>query len=228
MQANTNSAIFELEYNTERVHLKIPEYGRHIHKLINNVKTIENRDERNKAAKQVIKIMGEMNPHLRDVPDFQHMLWDQLFFMADFDLDVDSPYPIPTKEDAYIHPVQLDYPQQFPKYRFYGNNITRMIEEAINWEEGEKKDALIVVIANHMKKSYLSWNKETVTDEVIFQHLLELSNRKINLLKKDEELTTSSDLLRINKKQNNRFNQNKNTQNNNNNKPRHHKNKIRK
>lgn len=228
MQANTHSAIFELEYNTERTHLKIPEYGRHIHKLINNVKAIENRDERNKATKQVIKIMGEMNPHLRDVPDFQHMLWDQLFFMADFDLDVDSPYPIPTKETAYIQPVKLAYPQQFPKYRFYGNNITRMIEEAMNWEEGEKKDALIVVIANHMKKSYLSWNKETVTDEVIFQHLLELSDGKINLLKKDEELSTSSDLLRINKKQTNRFSQNKNPQNNNNNKPHHHKNKNRK
>ena len=103
-----------------------------------------------------------------------------------------------------------------------------MIEEAIKWEEGEKKDALIVVIANHMKKSYLSWNKETVTDEVIFQHLLELSEGKINMLKKDEELSTSSDLLRINKKQSNRFNQNKPSTNNNNNKPRHHKNKNRK
>lgn len=224
----TNSAIFELEYNTERSLLKIPEYGRHIHKLIDNVKAITDRETRNRATKQVIKIMGEMNPHLRDVPDFQHMLWDQLFFMADYELDVDSPYPIPTKEDAYIQPVQLGYPQRFPKYRFYGNNITRMIEEAIKWEEGEKKDALIVVIANHMKKSYLSWNKETVTDEVIFQHLLELSEGKINMLKKDEELSTSSDLLRINKKQSNRFNQNKPSTNNNNNKPRHHKNKNRK
>ncbi len=225
MQNNNNPAVFELEYNTERELLKIPEYGRHIHKLIDNVKAIESREERNKATKQVIKIMGEMNPHLRDVPDFQHMLWDQLFFMADFDLDVDSPYPIPTKENAYIPQVKLDYPQQYPKYRFYGNNITNMIEEAMKWDEGEKKDALIVVIANHMKKSYLSWNKETVTDEVIFEHLLELSNGKINLLKKDEELSTSSDLLKINKKQNNRFNQNNKPQHN---KPRHYKNKNRK
>src|SRR5690606_33562780 len=103
-----------------------------IHKFINNVKAIENQEERNKATKQVIKIMGEMKQHLRDVPDFQHMLWDQLFFMADFDLDVDSPYPIPTNKTAYIQPVKLDYPQQFPKYRFYGNNNTRMIEEAMN------------------------------------------------------------------------------------------------
>lgn len=218
MSFNTTQAIQELEYNSQRTDLLIPEYGRHLHKLIENVKTIGNREERNKAANAVIKIMGNMNPHLRDVPDFQHMLWDQLFHMSNFDLDVDSPYPIPSPESIHIQPVRLDYPQEFPKYRFYGNNIIHMIEEAMRWEEGEKRDALIMVIANHMKKSYLSWNKETVEDEVIFEHLLELSNGKFNLMKKDEELSTTSNLIRVNKKQSNKFNSGTATTNNPNNK----------
>lgn len=218
MSFNTAEAIQELEYNSQRTDLFIPEYGRHLHKLIENVKTIENKEERNKAANAVIKIMGSMNPHLRDVPDFQHMLWDQLFHMSNFDLDVDSPYPIPSPESVYIQPVQLDYPQEFPKFRFYGNNITHMIEEAMRWEEGEKRDALVMVIANHMKKSYLSWNKETVEDEVIFEHLLELSDGKFNLMKKEEELSTTSNLIRVNKKQSNKFNSSASTNNNQNNK----------
>src|SRR5690606_38399721 len=98
----------------------------------------------------------------------------------------------------------LAYPQNFPKYRFYGNNITNMIEVANKWEDGELKTALIMVIANHMKKSYLSWNKDTVKDEVIFEHLLELSGGKINLLKTDEELSNSTDLMRVNKKNSNK------------------------
>ena len=211
MKFTPAEAIKELEYNAERTSLVIPEYGRHLHKLIGNVLLIQNKEERNKAANAVIKIMGSMNPHLRDVPDFQHMLWDQLFQMSKFKLDVDSPYPIPSEESTHIKPVKLNYPQENPKYRFYGNNIIHMIDEAITWEEGEKKDALIMVIANHMKKSYLSWNKETVKDEVIFEHLLELSHGKINLLKKDEELSTTSDLIRVNKKQSNKFSSNTNT-----------------
>lgn len=214
---NPSEAVKELEYNAARKDLIIPEYGRHLHKLIDAVKEIKDKEELNKAANYVIKIMGNMNPHLRDVPDFQHKLWDQLFRMADFDLDVDSPYPIPDAASAHIQPIKIDYPQNFPKYRFYGNNIGFMIEEAIKWEESELKDALIMVIANHMKKSYLSWNKETVKDEVIFEHLLEMSHGKINLLKKDEELSNTSDLMRVNKKQSNKahFNNQGSTNNNN-------------
>jgi hypothetical protein len=148
--------------------------------------------------------MGSLNPHLRDVLDFQHKLWDQLFIMSDFKLDVDSPYPIPSREVLNQKPERLSYPQNFPKYRFYGNNIKYMIDVANKWEDGELKNALIIVIANHMKKCYLSWNKDTVEDDVIFQHLLELSDGKINLLKADEELSTSYDLLKVNKKQSNK------------------------
>ena len=148
--------------------------------------------------------MGSLNPHLRDVPDFQHKLWDQIFIMSDFKLDVDSPYPIPSKEMLDLKPDRLGYPQNFPKYRFYGNNIKYMIDVANKWEDGDLKNALIIVIANHMKKSYLSWNKDTVKDDVIFEHLYELSGGKINLQATEEELSTSTDLMRVNKKLSNK------------------------
>lgn len=215
-----NSTIY-LEYNSQRSPLQIPEYGRHLHKLIDQVIAIENREERNKAAQYVISVMGTLNPHLRDVPDFQHKLWDQLFIMSDFKLDVDSPYPIPSREVLQLKPEKLNYPQNFPKYRFYGNNITYMIDVAIKWEDGDLKNALILVIANHMKKCYLSWNKETVEDEVIFNHLLELSNGKINLFKTNEELSNTQNLMKVNKKLSNKSqfnNQGKNNNNNNNSK----------
>lgn len=204
MEYNPDNAINALEYNSERPKLIIPEYGRHLQKLIEQAVELEDREERNKAAKYIISVMGSLNPHLRDVPDFQHKLWDQIFIMSDFKLDVDSPYPIPSKEMLEQKPERLGYPQNFPKYRFYGNNITNMIAVANKWEDGELKTALIMVIANHMKKSYLSWNKDTVKDEVIFEHLLELSGGKINLLKTDEELSNSTDLMRVNKKNSNK------------------------
>ena len=146
--------IENLEYNTERTKLIIPEYGRHLHKMIDQALACVNKEERNKIAKAIIGVMGNLNPHLRDVPDFQHKLWDQLFIMSDFKLDVDSPFPLPSKEIFSQRPDKLNYPQNFPKYRFYGNNIKRMIDVAIGWEEGEMKKQLIYVIANHMKKCF--------------------------------------------------------------------------
>src|SRR5690606_18400120 len=189
---NPADVVQYLEYNAERTPLIIPEYGRHLQKLINQAVEVQDRTERNRLAKYIINIMGSMNPHLRDVPDFQHKLWDQLFIMSDFKLDVDSPYPIPSREVLQLKPPIMRYPQNFPKYRFYGNNITAMIDVANKWEDGEMKSALIKVIANHMKKSYLSWNKDTVKDEVIFEHLYELSGGKINLMHGSEELVNSN------------------------------------
>lgn len=204
MEFKPEEAINYLEYNSQRKKLVIPEYGRHLQKLIDFAIETEDREERNKLAKYIISIMGSMNPHLRDVPDFQHKLWDQLFVMSDFKLDVDSPYPVLSKELLHLKPEPLPYPQNFPKYRFYGNNIKYMIDVANKWEEGDMKAALIRVIANHMKKSYLSWNKDSVKDEVIFEHLYELSNGKINLMSSTEELSDSSDLMRTNKKASNK------------------------
>jgi hypothetical protein len=188
--------IDELEYNTEREHLIIPEYGRHMQKMINHAKTLETKEERNKVAKGIIAVMGNMQPHLRDVPDFQHKLWDQLFIMANFELDVDSDYEKPTKELLEERPEPLKYPQNFPKYRFYGNNIKTMIDVANTWEDGDLKEALTYTIANHMKKCFLNWNKDTVEDDVIYAHLFELSDGKINLKNSDEDLSDSTSLMR--------------------------------
>jgi hypothetical protein len=200
-----NDVVFNLEYNSERKHLIIPEYGRHLQKLIEQATHIQDEVERNKAAKYIIQVMGSLNPHLRDVLDFQHKLWDQLFIMSDFKLQANSPYPIPSREVLQLKPDVLKYPQNFPKYRYYGNNIKYMIDVANQWEEGEMKNALVKVIANHMKKSYLSWNKDTVKDDVIFEHLYELSEGKLNLLESSEELLNTTDLLRTNKRISNKI-----------------------
>jgi hypothetical protein len=165
-------------------------------KMINYAKTRDTKEERNRVAKAIISVMGNMQPHLRDVPDFQHKLWDQLFIMANFELDVDSPYEKPTKELLESHPDPLQYPQNFPKYRFYGNNIKTMIDVANTWEDGELKEALTYTIANHMKKCFLNWNKDTVEDDVIYGHLFELSGGKINLKNSEEDLSDANSLLR--------------------------------
>lgn len=185
-----------LEYNTERAKLIIPEYGRHFQKMVDHCVSIEDREERNKIAKAIISVMGNLQPHLRDVPDFQHKLWDQLFIMSDFKLDVDSPYPITSKETLQQRPDPLEYPQNFPKYRFYGNNIKRMIDVAIKWEKGDLRSGLEYAIANHMKKCYLNWNKDTVDDKVIFNHLYELSDGQIDLASNGENLTDSGQFLK--------------------------------
>jgi hypothetical protein len=207
-----------LEYNTERPHLIIPEYGRHFQKMVDHAVSIEDPVERNNVANSIISVMGNLQPHLRDVPDFQHKLWDQLFIMSDFKLDVESPFPITTKEQLQERPDALEYPQNFPKYRFYGNNIKRMIDVAVEWEKGDKRSGLEYAIANHMKKCYLNWNKDVVDDSAIFKHLFELSNGAIDLAAEGESLTDSGQFLknRIAKTPRTNNNNNKNNQRNNN------------
>jgi len=187
---------FDLEYNGERPHLIIPEYGRHIQKLVDHCVALEDVEERNKMAKAIVDVMGNLQPHLRDVPDFKHKLWDQLFIMSDFKLEVESPYEKPSKEELQAKPEPLAYPKAASKYRFYGKNIQTMIDTALTWEEGEAREALYFAIANHMKKCYLNWNKDTVEDKVIFKHLKELSNNKIDLFDNDEVLSEVKDLMR--------------------------------
>ena len=205
--------IENLQYNTERTKLIIPEYGRHLHKMIDQALECEDKEKRNNLAKAIIGVMGNMNPHLRDVPEFQHKLWDQLFIMSNFELDIDSPYPLPSKEVYEERPDKLNYPQNFPKYRFYGNNLKIMIDEAVKWDNSDKKDALIFTIANHMKKCFLNWNKDNVEDQVIFEHLYELSDSKIDIKNSNIELLDSSVLIRTKKKFSNKKYPKKNNKN---------------
>ena len=205
--------IENLEYNTIREELIIPEYGRHIQKMINYASSRESKEERNKLANSIISVMGNLQPHLRDVPDFQHKLWDELFIMSDFKLDADSPFEKPSKEVLNAKPDPLSYPQNFPKYRFYGNNIKIMIDEAVKWDAGEMKEALVLTIANHMKKCFLNWNKDSVKDQVIFDHLYELSDSKIDIRDSKEELLDSALLLRSKKRFSNKKFPKKNNKN---------------
>lgn len=170
-----------MEYNTSLPHMIIPEYGRHIHKMIDHAVTIEDKEERNKIAGAIITVMGQLNPHLRDVTDFKHKLWDHLFIMSDFKLDVDSPYPLPTRETFQTKPDRVPYPGKKIRFKHYGRTAQDLIEKAKEYEDGEEKDVLVEQIANLMKRSYLNWNRDSVDDEVILKQLNELSEGKLKL-----------------------------------------------
>jgi len=161
--------------------LVISEYGRHIQKLVEHAMTIKDRKERQKFANGIINIMGELNPHLRDVVDFKHKLWDHLFVISNFQLDVDSPYEKPVIENFYEKPEALNYPNNDIKYNHYGKVIELLIKEAIELKDLELKKLLIIAIANQMKKSYINWNSETVEDQVIFNDLSRLSKNKLEI-----------------------------------------------
>ena len=170
-----------MEYNTNRTKLLMPEYGRNIQQMVEYCKSLPSKEERNEVAKTIVEFMGQRNPHLRDEENYKHKLWDHLYILADYDLDVDAPYPFPTREELAQKPNRMDYPSFENEYKFYGKRIFQLIDRAIELEEGEEKEALIQVIANNMKKSYNVYNKEHVQDEVIFRHLKELSQDKLDL-----------------------------------------------
>ena len=170
-----------MEYNTNRTKLLMPEYGRNIQQMVEYCKSLPSKEERNEVAKTIVEFMGQRNPHLRDEENYKHKLWDHLYILADYDLDVDAPYPFPTREELAQKPNRMDYPSFENEYKFYGKSILQLIDRAIELEEGEEKEVLIQVIANNMKKSYNVYNKEHVQDEVIFRHLKELSQDKLDL-----------------------------------------------
>ena len=191
----------ELDYNTSREQLILPEYGRSIHKMVQHVCNIADRDERNKAAKSLIAIMGNLNPHLRDVNDFKHKLWDHLYIISDFKIDIDSPYPIPLREVINEKPRRVPYRTERIRFKHYGKNIEMMVKKITGMDEGEEKQAYIGMIANLMKKFYLTWNKEAVHDEVIYKDLREISKGEINI-GAEVKLSETRDLLFKNKKRN--------------------------
>lgn len=183
-----------MEYNTTRPRMIIPEYGRNVQKMVDYLSTIENREERNAQAKNLIDIIGNLNPQVRDVPDFKHKLWDHLFIMSDFKLDVDSPYPAPAPESLTEKPEHVNYPARSNTFRHYGNILKDMIKHCVELEEGEYKERLINAVANHMKKTYLLWNKDTVDDQVILQQMDTLSGGKLDL--KNVSLSDKQDLVK--------------------------------
>lgn len=183
-----------MDYNTEVKRLTLPEYGRNIQNMVDYCVAIQDREERKRCANTIINIMGNMFPHLRDVNDFKHILWDHLAIMADFKLDIDYPYEIVKKEDLYSRPPRIPYSNNRIRYRHYGKTLEFMIRKATEMNEGAEKDQLIKLLANQMKKSFLTWNKE-VDDRKILKDLDELSAGQIVLNEEVYRLTDSRDIL---------------------------------
>lgn len=171
-----------MEYNTDRTPLHMPEYGRIIQQLVEHCKSLPSKEERNEMAAAIVDFMGQRNPQLRDEENYKHKLWEHLNILSDFQMDVDAPFPLQTKEELKAKPKRMEYPILQGDYKFYGKSILQLIELAILQQDGEEKMALIEVIANNMKKSYNIYNKEHVTDEVIFRHLKELSQNRLDLI----------------------------------------------
>lgn len=182
-----------MDYNTQLKKLALPEYGRNIQNMVDFCLAIENRDERKRCANTIINIMGNMFPHLRDVNDFKHILWDHLAIMADFKLDIDYPYEIVKKEDLNSKPGKVDYSRPTMHYKHYGKTLEKLIKLAADYPEGKEKEQLVYLVLTHMKKTYIQWNKE-VDDTKLMQDLYELSNRKLDKRNSDIKLPEIKDL----------------------------------
>lgn len=191
-----------MEYNTQLKKLALPEYGRNIQNMVDFCIAIPDREERKRCANTIINIMGNMFPHLRDVNDFKHILWDHLAIMADFSLDIDYPYEIVKKEDLYSKPGKIDYSRPDMTYRHYGKTLEKMVKLALTIEDPQESEQFILLVATHMKKSYIQWNKD-VDDNKIFEDLYDLSNRKIDVRNSGMKLPEMKDLGQRNNNNNN-------------------------
>ncbi|MBS1623101.1 MAG: DUF4290 domain-containing protein [Bacteroidetes bacterium] len=219
-----------MEYNTVREKITLAEYGRHIKRIVDNCIKIEDREHRNRTAHEIIELMGQLNPHLRNVEDFRHKLWDHLFMISEFKLDVDSPYPKTTKSQIIEKPEPLEYPQTKIKHRHYGKNVAALVSKAVEVEDPEKRLAFAQCIGNYMKLTYVNWNKENTNDEIIKNDLNIISKGELSLSVEDNisELSRANRQSNINQNNNNgkrqfnnqgrnNNNQNRNNQNRNNN-----------
>ncbi len=199
-----------MEYNTTRGRLILPEYGRNVQNMISHAMEIKDRKERNRAAQAIIEVMGQLNPHLRDVDDFRHKLWTHLFVMSDFHLDVDSPYEIPKAESLQEKPQLMDYPKSRIRFGHYGKYTQQILEASNEVKKEEERDYLKITMANFMKKQFLSHNNDTVENQVIADQLKELSRGDL-VLENPDELMNTNVLLRsmgIGNNNNKKFNKN--------------------
>jgi len=169
------------DYNTQRKRMALPEYGRNVQKMVDHIKTIQDRDERNRAARTIIQIMGNLNPQIRDIGDFKHKLWDHLALIADFSLDIDAPFEPPEASKFIEKPNQVPYRQGDIRYLHYGRIIELMISAASEMDDGDEKIYFTNLIVNQMKKSYITWNRGQVSDEVIIGDMKLLSGGKLKM-----------------------------------------------
>lgn len=170
-----------MQYNTQQKRMPLPEYGRSIQNMVNHALSLQDPAERQRCANTIINIMGGMFPHLRDVPDFKHKLWDHLAIMSDFNLDIKYPYEVIRKDNLITKPEVIPYPSTKIRYRHYGRTLEVLIKKACEFPEGDEKRNLTALICNHMKKDYMAWNKDTVEDHKIAEDLAEYSNGKLQM-----------------------------------------------
>jgi hypothetical protein len=170
-----------MEYNTSRKKLDMPEYGRHVYRMVQHAMQIEDREQRNVAAQTIIGVMGSLMPSLRDAPDFKHKLWDHLHIISGFKLDIDAPYPPPLDSEMTQKPAIVPYPQSSIHAKHYGKVLVKMIREAGKLNNCSQKDSLIMLLAAQMKKSYTAWNRNEINNEQIIQDMWDISNGTIRL-----------------------------------------------
>ncbi len=204
----------QFDYNSTRNKLILSEYGRNVQNMVKYIVSLPTKEERNRYAQVVIDLMGFLNPHLRDVADFKHKLWDHLHIISNFEIDVDSPYPKPAPDAIHFKPEPLKYPHQRIRYKHYGKTIELMIDKAKSIDDADRKRHMVQAIANFMKMAYVQWNKDSVADEIILSDLYNLSGGQLKLednvnLNKVEYRTTPY----TNNNQNNRGRTNNNQNN---------------
>lgn len=204
-----------MEYNTQRKRMPLPEYGRSIQNMVDHALTIADRAERQRCANTIINIMGNLFPHLRDVPDFKHKLWDHLAIMSGFQLDIDYPYDVIRKDNLITRPDYISYSNHRMRYRHYGHTLEVLIKKAVQFPEGREKDNLVAMICNHMRKDYTTWNKDTLDDKKLAEDLYELSDGKLVLTDQIAYLM-SQRMNQINPRPRVNYNNNNNNNNNNN------------
>ncbi len=183
-----------MRYNTQRKQLVIPEYGRNVQGLVDYAMTIEDREKRNAFANVIISTMAQVNPTVKDMSNYKHKLWDHLFIMSDYKLDVDSPFPKPTPEQIEAKPERLHYKTSHIRFRPYGKIVENMIDRLIDMPEGEEKTALIEMVAQYLKRAHLQWNVNSCDDEIILNHFEQLSHGQLKL-QEDFKLMSTKKLL---------------------------------
>ena len=188
-----------MTYNSTRSDLAIPEYGRTIQEMVEHLKSLADKEERNKCANAIVSIMGSVVPQEGDKEEVQKKLWGQLYLMANYDLDVDCPGETPTRESRTEPPARLDYPNAQSRLGHYGQMTRDLIEKAKTYEEGEEKAALVLTIANLMKRHYLTWNRATVENTLIAEQLKEMSEGALTL-PEEVELVSSAEVLKSKRK----------------------------
>ncbi len=181
-----------MEYNTTRPKLMLPEYGRNVQNMIVHAIEIEDRTERNRAAQAIIEVMGQLNPHLRDVDDYRHKLWTHLFVMSDFKLEADSPYELPKPEELAAKPERVEYPTSKIRYGHYGKYTQKILEQSTEIKDEKEKGYLTRTMANFMKKQFLVFNNDAVENNVIANQMAELSKKELVLENPDDLLSTNA------------------------------------